>query len=315
MNNFKISIIIATRNRQSILWPSVDKAIAAIEGMLVEIIIINDGDQPLNIPPSLQHNINCYDNPSRGVSAARNYGVLKSSGSILFFVDDDMWINKKAIHWVVNYMSNAQNHFAVYNLNWEYPPELNNKLTHAKVGRFILQSNYNTMWGRMHEQGLQPSSGLYLFDTIGSCSLVMHQQIFRTLQGYNESLIFQGEDVDLSFRINKYSIPIYCVFDTTLHHNHEDRLELGTYLERIKYGYQAQFLAEKTGYIAPSVFEFNNWTILVFEFFRKSEKGWIGLYNLIPNRKFFDACTNRLTGLLSGLQRYKQWRQIFGKVE
>ena len=126
-------------------------------------------------------------------------------------------------------------------------------------------------------------------------------------------VIFQGEDVDLSNRVNKLSIPIYCVFDTTLQHNHEDRLYLDGYLQRISKGYQSQFMAEKKGFISSSVHHYSTSIIFMFEFFRISEKVWIVLYKLIPNRRIFVAITNKLTGYLSGLQRYKQWRIIIWK--
>lgn len=309
-----ISIIIATRNRESILWSSVEKAIEAIEGMSAEIILINDGDLPLQIPLKLTSKINYFDNDKVGVSSARNYGFSKSSGTILFFVDDDMWINKEAIHWIINFMGDESNIKSVYNLNWEYPLALNKKLAKTKVGKYILSADYNTMWGRMHQKGNKPLSGLYKFDIVTSCSLVIHKNIFNTLKGYNESLIFQGEDVDMSKRINNLSIPIFCVFDTKLYHNQADRLNLDDYLERVSNGYRTQFMAEKAGIIAASTHDYKTSSVFGFDFFRVTEKLWIGLYKLIPTATFFAPLTNRLTGILSGLQRYKQWKNIIGKI-
>ena len=312
MQKIDISIIIATRNRETILWQTVEKAVTAIEGLPAEIIAVNDGDQPLQMPLAFHDKITCFNNPVRGVSSARNYGVTKSSGNVLFFVDDDMWLNKESIQWIIRKMQDDNNKTSVYNLNWEYPASLNEALAKTNVGKFILSTNYNTMWGRMHKNVSQPADGLYKYDTIGSCSLVMHIKIFKALQGYNESLVFQGEDVDLSNRINDLAIPILCVFDTTLHHNHADRLDLKGYLERINNGYRSQFMAEKAGLIFSSVTDYKGWKMPFFEFFRLSEKAFTGLYQLIPEHRIFIALTNKLTGLLSGLQRYKQWRVIIG---
>lgn len=310
-----ISIIIATRNRESILWLSVKKAVAAIEGIPAEIIIVNDGDQPLQMPFELKDKITCHNNPIKGVSSARNYGVLKSAGNVLFFVDDDMWVNQKAVQWIINQMDDDANIRNVYNLNWEYPETLNSKLTGTKVGKYLLSAQYNTMWGRMHAKGTKPTEGLYKFHQIASCSLVMHKNIFNALNGYNKSLIFQGEDIDLTIRLNKNAIPILCVFDVTLHHNHADRLDLNGYLQRDVNGFRYQFMAEKAGLIPSSPHHYHKPAMYVFEFFRVTEKGWIALYNLIPGNNFFIPLTNKLTGLLSGLQRYKQWWDIIGKAQ
>ncbi|HXT83613.1 MAG TPA: glycosyltransferase [Verrucomicrobiae bacterium] len=310
-----ISIIIATRNRENILWETVEKACMVIENRNAEIIIVNDGDQPLKMPIEYRHKIRYFDNYKRGVSAARNYGVSKSTGTFLFFVDDDMWINKEAMQWITGQMKEEKNTKAVYNLNWEYPKSLQMKLSKTKVGNFILDASYNTMWGRMHERGAKPTNGLYKFQHAASGSLVMHKDIFSLVGGYNESLIFQGEDIDLSARLNKLSIPIYCVFDVTMFHNHADRLDLPGYINRLSNGYRSQFLAEKTGLISVTFKGYKTIKILLFEIFRVSENFWILLHKLIPNNKIFKPFINRLTGSLSSLQQYKQWKIICSDVK
>ena len=307
-----ISIIIATRNRKKILWQTVNKACEAVENKNAEIIIVNDADITLDIPVLFAGKINYFDNPKRGVSSARNFGTLNAKGSILFFIDDDMWINSKIIDWINTNLVKKKNTAAAYLIDWEYPAPLNKTLAQSKIGRYILSTGYNTMWGRMHQEGKKPAIGLYKYNVIGSGSLVIEKNIIEQLGMYNESFVFQGEDIDLSKRINDLSIPIFCVFDTTLYHNQEDRLDLDGYLKRDNNGYRTQFMAEKAGLISTSVSHYTRSMICVFEIFRVSEKTWIGLYKLIPNHQFFLPLTNRLTGVLSGLQRYKQWRNIIG---
>lgn len=303
-----ISIIIATRNREEILWRSVQEAVAAIENKSAEIIIVNDGDQPLVPGPALAGKIRCVDNPSKGVSSARNFGAAISNGSVFFFIDDDMWIIPEAIDWITEHFAVDLNSQSVYNLNWEYPPMLHSKLTGSKVGRFLLDTNYNCMWGRMHEEGPQPTKGLYQFYCIASCSLVMHKSIFNRLNGYNEELIFQGEDIDLSNRIRSQSIPIYAVFDFTLFHNHQDRLEIDGFLRRAKTGYQSQFSAIKMGIINQDQNgDYKGIRKNIFEFFRKSEPYLLFFYKMLPNLKIFRPINNKLIATLSGLQRYKAW--------
>ena len=313
MSAVTISIIIATRNRENLLWTTVEKAIRAIKGLPAEIIVVNDGDQPLQIPGASKGLITCFTSPSKGVSAARNYGAAKAGSTIYFFVDDDMWINREAVQWVINQMKADGNSNFVYNLNWQYPGTLNEKLKTTKVGKYILSAQYNTMWGRMHAEGTRPANGLYRFQHIASCSLVMHKNIFDALKGYNESLIFQGEDIDLSARLNKNCIPIFCVFDVLLHHNHADRLDLDGYLQREINGFRCQFTAEKAGLIATPGKQYKRAGLLFLDLFTASEKTWLAIYKMIPDHQFFVPLSNKLTGLLTGLQRYKQWRKIIGK--
>lgn len=311
MSTVDISIIIATRNRESVLWKTVGKAIEAIEGMRTEIIVVNDGDNSLTIPTSFSNRIIYIENLNKGVSSARNFGALHAKGELLFFIDDDMWINREIIDWINIHLIQSKKTDAVYNINWKYPPYLEEKLRYVKIGKYILSSNYNTMWGRMHADGKIPASGLYKFNAISSCSLLLSKELFNTIGRYNESISFQGEDNDLTNRINNLSIPIYCVFDTTLYHNHEDRLDLDGFLLRLRNGYNSEFAAVKAGIIQPS----GNRTYrgakrFIFEFIRISENGWIQLHKILPNWDIILLLNNKLIGILAGLQRYKAWHFV-----
>jgi glycosyltransferase involved in cell wall biosynthesis len=290
-----------------------DNTIRVIEGVPVEIIVVNDGDNELEVKPSVQGKIRFINNHGRGVSAARNTGALQARGEILLFIDDDMWINPEIIGWIHDHMIQKKETSAVYNINWEYPPHLNEKLKTSKIGKFILSSGYNTMWGRMHEDGKSPLSGTYKFNAIASCSLVLSKELFNRIGGYNESILFQGEDIDLAIRIRRLSIPVFCVFDVTLYHNHEDRLDLSSFLDRMNKGYRSQFMAEKAGVIPVSANDYKRPRAYIFDLFLSSEKIWTRLYHLLPNNTFFEPLVNRLIGILSGLEKYRQWKNAYAK--
>ncbi|MEO6188017.1 MAG: hypothetical protein ABIO82_04225, partial [Ginsengibacter sp.] len=61
MISAKISIIIATRHREKILWESVSKAVSAVRNRSAEIIIVNDGDIPLDVPSSIADEVWYYE--------------------------------------------------------------------------------------------------------------------------------------------------------------------------------------------------------------------------------------------------------------
>lgn len=310
MSNVDISIIIPTRNRQSILWETLRKAIEAIEGTPTEVIIVNDGEQIIPSQELIQPGITFFNNDGKGVSSARNMGASKASGKILFFIDDDMWINKEAIDWInVNLLLNEKPG-AVYNLNWVYPPSLTEQLKKNKIGRYILSAGYNTMWGRMHEEGNEPNEGNFKFYMSASCSMVISKKLFTEIGGYNESIIFQGEDIDFSNRIKRLPIPIYCVFDVTLYHNHQDRINPISFIERIRNGYESQFLAEQKGLI-PIEKNYIKKRNIFFNFLLFFEKQWMWCFKLIPNTRFLAPLSNRWIGILAGLQKYKQWRKAY----
>lgn len=315
MKSVDISIIIATRNRESILRTSIDKACSAIEGQNAEIIVVNDGHKTLMFSENISKKITLLENAEQGVSVARNRGAFHSKGSILFFIDDDMWITPEIISWITKNLIHKEIENAVYNINWEYPPSLNQKLKNSKIGRFILSTGYNTMWGRMNINGRQPANGLFPFNALASCSLVLPKSVFEKIGGYNEAIKFQGEDIELSKKILQYSIPLYCVFDTTLYHNHEDRLDLAGYLLRAKKGYYSQFMAESQKIIPYSMNNYKKPYTYLLNASHFFEKGWILFYKLLPNHKIFDLISGKVIGYLGGLEKYKQWKIVMSKSQ
>jgi len=313
MKTIDISIIIATRNREKILWETIEKACLSIKNKNAEIIVVNDGNVSLDIPTRILNEIICVNNPKRGVSSARNFGANNAKGSILFFIDDDMWINSGIINWINSFIIGQENFEAVYNINWKYPPTLNEKLLKSKIGKYIITHGYNTMWGRMHQNAEKPCAGLYPFTAISSCSLVISKKSFDKIGGYNEAMIFQGEDIDLSNKLNAYSIPIYCVFDVTLYHNHQDRLKIDSFLKRESRGFESEFNAVKSGFIKPnSHINYRSPKKMMFDFFWVTEKFWIFFLKALPNQHFLIPINNKLIGSLGSLQRYKQWKKIIG---
>jgi glycosyltransferase involved in cell wall biosynthesis len=88
----RISIVICTHNRPELLSRALNSIIAQKSSSLKEIIVVNDGSEK-----SYQHILSEYVNyiayyeyaKSRGVSFARNYGIEKSSGEWILFLDDD----------------------------------------------------------------------------------------------------------------------------------------------------------------------------------------------------------------------------------
>lgn len=309
-----ISIIIATRNREQILLQTLKKACAAIENTNAEIIVVNDGDNDLKLPCEILDKIKLFNNPKRGVASARNFGADNAKGSILFFVDDDMWINREIIDWINWYVIKDKKTDAAYNINWEYPETLKEKLHNSKIGQYILSNRYNSMWGRMHEKEDEPKKGLHTFNIVSSCSLIMSKKIFEKIGRYNEAMIFQGEDIDLSNKLNNLSIPIYCVFDVTLHHNHQDRLEIKSFLKRDSDGFESEFKAVESGFIEPnSDINYKGIKRVMFEGFGATEKIWILFLKVMPKQIFFNSVNNKIIGALGSLQRYKQWVKILGK--
>ena len=96
-NNFKISVIIPTYNRHVLLERAVMSVLKQTRPA-DEIIIIDDGstDGTPELIPKKFPQILYYRQENKGVSAARNAGIEKSSGDWIAFLDsDDAWLPRK----------------------------------------------------------------------------------------------------------------------------------------------------------------------------------------------------------------------------
>ena len=92
-----ISVVIPTFNRRNLLKRAIHSVIKqTIEPR--EIIVIDNGstDQTYQMVSSLFPDINYFTEKKRGVSAARNKGIIESKSKWIAFLDsDDTWESKK----------------------------------------------------------------------------------------------------------------------------------------------------------------------------------------------------------------------------
>jgi predicted glycosyltransferase involved in capsule biosynthesis len=150
-------------------------------------------------------NVAIYKNPKKGAASARNFGASIAKYSILFFIDDDMWMTTESILAIKKLHTDS---FFVSNcsvLNWQYPQVLINEMEQQKIGRYLLNANYHTLVGRAKIE-INHSADLFKVNSIGSGSFVISKELFTAIGGYNENFIFQGEDVDLSNKLNTSNI-------------------------------------------------------------------------------------------------------------
>ncbi|NIO08830.1 MAG: glycosyltransferase, partial [Deltaproteobacteria bacterium] len=87
------SVIIPTYNR----WPMIGEAIESVlcqSFKYFELIVVDDGSTDETVEEILKFGsrVILLTQPRRGVAAARNFGVRRSSGRYLSFLDsDDLW--------------------------------------------------------------------------------------------------------------------------------------------------------------------------------------------------------------------------------
>jgi glycosyltransferase involved in cell wall biosynthesis len=292
----KVSIIIPTKNQIEILLISLEKAIELVSDS-IEIILVNDGDE-INLPDYILKKIKILNNDRKGVSKARNLGAKHANGDVLFFIDDDIWLNKNALNEIEFLRTKKYLIENVYCISWVYPPILVEQLTKSILGRYIIKHNYHTAIGRSH---INITTKKYIIvDGVSSCSFVILKEIFFKIGGYNENIIFQGEDIDITDRLNKNNIPIFMDTNVEVYHNHSHKVEIETYLIRMNNGYDSELKAKKQGYLDVKKYP-KNLKYYIYTFIFPLENFLLKCFKIMPNNILFDFISFKLINLLSGI--------------
>lgn len=204
----KVSIIIPTYNRLKFLQEAIDSVLAQhYQGY--ELIVVDDGstDNTRQIAQKYSGKISYIYQENRGVSAARNRGIDKSTGEYLCFLDsDDLWKPDK-LSTQVSFMDN----------NLDYPVCYTDEIW-IRNGVRVNQREKHRKYGGLIFPYCLPLC------IISPSSVMIRRELLDRVGGFDESLP-ACEDYDLWLRIAK-DYPIYFIEQPLIikRGGHEDQL-------------------------------------------------------------------------------------------
>lgn len=242
-----VSIIIPTKNRTSILTTSLKFLFPSLRKQHPEIIVVNDGEDVINLQSFDYPRIRVVKNRGKGVASARNTGATLSTGDILLFLDDDIWISEEAIEKIIEFHQHHEH--AALNLNWVYPPDVQMNLHETLFGRYLEKFFFTTLKG--WSKDLSEWNDHQLFQTSGvtSQNLSLRRDTFLKIGGYNESFPHAGfEDFELARKLNGARVTIYVDPTVMTYHNEADRLNIQAWLDRKYRGAITRRVAVDLGY-------------------------------------------------------------------
>jgi len=225
--DFKLTIVIPTKDRRNILQESLVHLANATYHVSVEILVINDGGELSDLGID---DLQIIPNEGLGVASARNTGVRNSQSGLILFMDDDIWLTKEAIDHILIFHKERPN--SALNINWIYPESLADALESTSFGRYLQCHGFTSLkgWNRSsvwYEQSLFETHG------ITSQNLSMRKTTFNKVGGYNQQFPFAGfEDHEFSARLRSNNIKIFIDSSVMTYHNECDRQEIGNWLER-----------------------------------------------------------------------------------
>lgn len=192
--NIKISIIIPVYNSAKYLRKCLNSIINQTFDN-IEIICINDGstDNSLSIIneyAKIDSRIKVYTIENKGVSAARNYGILVATGEYIGFVDSDDWIDKDFYEKLYDAIKSEHADIAVgeikrVNKFWQnYHLKINGKHVTENINEKVKLCNMPDkcyVWNKLYKSEMLKNSDIRFEEGI------IYEDILFTLQILNYS--------------------------------------------------------------------------------------------------------------------------------
>lgn len=310
-NEIIISIIMPTCDRGEVFEVSKEAVLNAIAAFKVEYIVVNDSKKStLELTENERSHMQVYDNPTKGVASARNFGASKAKGDILMFLDDDVIIRSENIKAIFEIIEKIDMHKSCFNLDWVYPPELVTKISKTQFGRFLLTHDFTTMKGWSNDPNWKEND-FFEVKGLASFCLIISKQKFEEINGYNEIFPLAGfEDDEFSRRASKI-LSIYVCTNSVVWHNESDRVQPKAWLVRKERGAHAGYtkqIAEELG---------RTDLILEYSIFKKAAYTSIHFFRtlilnglkLVPNKKSCDLIYFKGIKLLLGASIYKGYKR------
>ena len=183
-----VSVIIPTFNRGDVLSRAIGSVLGQTYGDF-ELIVVDDGstDHTKDLVTSLTGTIRYIIQSHKGVSAARNRGILESTGKLVAFLDsDDEWREDKLEKQVKLFESRDQHFICHSDELW---------LRHGKI--VIQKEIHRKQGGHFFERALERC-------LISPSAVIMTRSLLNKTGYFDESLP-AAEDYDLWLRITAYN--------------------------------------------------------------------------------------------------------------
>ncbi len=230
----KVTVIVIGYNS----WHYLQKNLASLEflsGNQEAVILYVDNASTDETRSAVTHSypnvkmISCGVN--RGVSAARNIGMVNTVSDYLWFLDSDTEVNEEAFHAMLNYMETHEDvgicscrliggdgetqasckHFPT---KWGVVKSgIHNMMKH--FGWTVFPNAYNETVYKV--EGTEPMDVDFV---IGACMLV-RRKAQNKVGFFDERIFFGPEDADYCRRMRKKDYKVICLPDVSIIHNYQ----------------------------------------------------------------------------------------------
>ena len=185
MSKHRLSVIILTKDSAA----TIGECLKSILDQLIvpdEIIVVDGGSRDETLKILSQFPVRIYHEDSSSIGYARNLGVQKATGEIIFFIDSDCYCERD---WFQNML-----------------PHLS-RIEVAGVAGRILPWNPESMLAKYQAAFMTPSEDKVPVRRVPMCNTALRKEAILSVGGFDEDLAW-SEDLDLLHRVTRTSLII-----------------------------------------------------------------------------------------------------------
>jgi len=194
----KISFVIPAYNEEKNIGPCVDSVLRAVKASAcdVEVVVVNNAsiDRTAEVAAS-RHGVRVVHEPRKGLLFARQKGLEASTGDLVACIDADSQISPRWIAMALRAFSRSPR---LVCLSGPYVYHDLSSVTNVIVVLWYLCTVVTMTW-----------IGQYLLKSTAMLqggNYVVRRGALEKIGGYNTSIVFYGEDIDLACRLIKVGV-------------------------------------------------------------------------------------------------------------
>lgn len=229
----QLSIILPTKDRNPILFRSIENLLLSMRDIRCEILVIDNSAGPdIQLPEALRDSrIRINKNPGNrnSVFSSRNFGASIAKAELLLFLDDDILTTPESILRALEF--HREQPGDALNISWEYPPDLMQQLSASFAGRFLIHYGYTSMKGWYQPKPWHENC-LFESGEIASYFFLIGKEVFHRAGGYDERHLHEGTDLNITENLARSGVRMFIDSRLLIYHNESDRTDIRNWLER-----------------------------------------------------------------------------------
>lgn len=223
-----VGVVIPTHNKKDSLKKTIESLFdQSYPKYKYEIVVIDDGStdgteemvQKLKQSELAPSNFIYHKQERRGAAAARNLGIRKSKGNLIFFLDSDVRLEKTALKILVDQIQNE--HIGAVGPKCYYDRD-RTKIWCAG-GVIYMRRGMCYHLGRDKCKNCQFNRKAEV-DYLPSCALLTKRHVIEEIGGFDEKYYIYYEDSDWCMRVRKAGYKIVIVTSAHAYHATTDKL-------------------------------------------------------------------------------------------